>query len=267
MKLRELMDIPGQLPWPLRFPSLDPRQVPTGRDYIPFLQARDVTGKGSIASDNPYSKCSTNSVPSHSGLEQRIQLACFFCPHILDIRAQYYYSDTAMDVRIANGYVPRRNELPTFDLMLTILSPWTKKIVYHVVAVKPDDLHDDQAVKRRKERDENACAPYGFTYELLGAKDFSDIECGNYGALFGHFRYQNLDACYVPARNFARLVNSSTAQGSADRVLGMVGKRFGAGLHDAYRLFAAAVFFGFVRLDMTRPFRPQKELVILSRRR
>ncbi|AXW34801.1 hypothetical protein CJO88_16650 [Ralstonia solanacearum] len=234
--------------------------------YRPFLRARDVSGQRSIASDNPFSKHGNGSVPAHASQEQRIQLACFFCPHVLDIRSQYYYCDDEMDQRILNGYIPVRNKLPTLDLMLTINCPSTKRIVYHAINVKPVGRQKDKDVQSRITRDRKFCDRLGFTYEMLSKEDFPDVELGNHWALFGQLRYQNLDAIHVPAKEFARFLNGSTASGTADRVLGMVGRRYGVNLADSYRLFAAATFFGFVRLDMNYVFASDMELMLLRGR-
>lgn len=263
MRLRELMTIPGHLCWPLDMPSVDPWEVDTGVNYRPFLRARDVSGRGSIASDNPFSKHGHASVPAHASQEQRIQLACFFCPHVLDIRSQYYYCDDEMDQRILNGHIPARNKLPTLDLMLTILCPLTRRVVYHAINVKPKGRQKDKDVQNRIARDLRFCERVGSTYEMLSKEDFPDVELGNHWALFSQLRHQDLDAIHVPAKDFARILNGSTAKGTADRVLGMVGRRFGAGLDDSYRLFAAATFFGFIRLDMNYVYAPDNELMIL----
>ncbi|NOV24737.1 hypothetical protein E5S69_14600 [Cupriavidus necator] len=256
------MKQPGQLPWPLNVPSVDPYGVDGGAAYVPHLLARDVKG-WSIPSDNPFSKNGFASVPAHSEQEQRVQLACFFCPHVLDIRAQYYYTDDEMDWRILNGNRPGRKELPTLDLMLTINCPWTNKVVYHAISVKHEDRRDDDKEKRRMNRDIEFCKQYGFTFEMLGSDSFPETEAGNHWALFSFLRYQNLNDLYKPAREFSHFLNTSKAQGTADKVLGRIGKRFGLDVEDSYRLFAAAVFFGFVRMDMTHPLEADEKLVIM----
>lgn len=266
MNLRHLLAFPGQLRWPLNLPSVDPWEIEAGEEYQPFLRARDVTGKKTeyIVSDNPFAKYGTGAVPAHAGQEQRIQLAAFFCPHVLDIRSQYYYGDEETDRLLVLRAITDRNQLPTLDLMLTILCPWTRRIVYHAINVKPKEMQRGKAFKNRVARDLAFCNRWGFTYEVLCQEEFSKLELGNHWALFSRLRFLNRDAVYRPAWEFARMLNSSTASGTADRVLGMVGRRFGVGLDNSHRLFAAAVFFGFVRLDMGHMFRSDKELVLLG---
>ncbi|WP_230851072.1 DUF3644 domain-containing protein, partial [Ralstonia solanacearum] len=75
-------------------------------------------------------RAGNGSVPAHASQEQRIQLACFFCPHVVDIRSQYYYCDDEMDQRILNGYIPVRNKLPTLDLMLTITRQALQRLLF-----------------------------------------------------------------------------------------------------------------------------------------
>lgn len=265
MRLRDLMACPGQLRWPLNLPSVDPWEIEAGEEYQPFLRARDVTGKRihNIVSDNPFAKYGSGVVPAHAGQEQRIQLAAFFCPHVLDIRPQYYYGDEDTDRLILLNAITDRNQLPTLDLVLTILCPWTRRVVYHAINVKPKEMQKGVPFERRVARDLAFCNRWRFTYEVQSQEDFPKLELGNHWALFSQLRFQNRDAIYQSAREFARLLNSSTASGTADRVLGMVGRRFGVGLGDSYRLFAAAAFFGFVRLDMSHMFHSNKKLVLL----
>ncbi|KXV09521.1 hypothetical protein CR51_10225 [Caballeronia megalochromosomata] len=77
----------------------------------------------------------------------------------------------------------------------------------------------------------------------------SDTEYSNYLFLNQLMLYTNVSDYCFNAYLFARNLMRSSAGGSLDRVVGMMGRRIGFSLDDSYRLFAVAIFLGYLEPD------------------
>lgn len=246
LRLRELTGRPI-LQWPIQLPTVDPRGVPMGRDFECWKKARE--GRTGI-SGNWYSIKTGRMNACHSMLEARIHAYLDMCPFVVEFRTQY---PSWSQEEYARYYESQKrfpkNKVMTIDFMITLRLPGSPHYLYHGISGKRKaDIAVPKTI-RRHGREVSQISAWGSTHEVMDEFAIPDREFDNYLLLKQWFLWtdiaENMDAAY----EFAHAVKQSNAKGSLDRVLVMIGRRFGHDRDASYRLLGVAVFLGYLWLD------------------
>ncbi|MHA6881758.1 TnsA endonuclease N-terminal domain-containing protein [Ralstonia pseudosolanacearum] len=232
------------LVWPPRLPLRDSRGIPHGGQYVPFKRAVD--SKQGVGLEVPHvrwkRRCTLLSLH-----EFYAAYAFSFDGRIVDAREQYpFYAEDRIARRIEQGERIPVNELATLDFVLTLLV--RGQLVYHAVSIKPAARIDEPAVVRRHEREEAFCKRQGWSWESMSESAFNAVDFRNHALLATWLKATRLDDLMPLIPDFSRRVLRSQVSGSTERLLRLVTNRMAIGLNDGYRLFAAAVSLGWIRL-------------------
>ncbi|MFM0292128.1 hypothetical protein P0D68_03125 [Paraburkholderia sp. RL17-380-BIE-A] len=262
LPLRELAGSPI-LTWPILVPSRDARGVRTGSDFECWKKPQD--SKLGIAS---YQFCLKRQgvLNCHSGLEARLLAFFDFCPFVLEVRTQYpsWCRDEYSRYRDEGRRFPK-NKVMSIDFLLTLQIPGIPYPVYHGVSAKPFSMLEMKNVKRRHAKEISRLFSWSASHEVMHELTVPDSEYGNYLFLNSLMVHVDIERCWIEAHQFATDLMSSTAVGSMDRILGMLGNRRGYSLDDSYRLFAVAIFLGYLVVDHTFPLDVDESLNLVGR--
>lgn len=249
MKILEL-PLPFFTPANVMLPVRDAYGISHGTEYEAFKTARQgmistrATLRG-LKFRRRYEALSQN--------ELRPLLIFSFNPYVVDMRDQYpIYESACFDRAVAQGKRMRTSEVMTIDMLLTIVSPIDGSLHYHGISIKDSRARLDEFDERRRMREQAALEKRNWTFELLRGGEFSNIAYYNYFFLYRNVRETNVFEYYRPARDFSKIVVSSSLRGNLDGIMGRIAKRMGISLDLAYRLFSIATAFGFLTPDNTR---------------
>lgn len=250
MRLTELSSCPYGAPlvWPPRLPVRDARGIMHGDQYIPFKRATDTRqGVGLEVPDVRWKRRSTL-----LSLQELYAAYSFsFDGRIVDMREQYpFYSEDRIARRIEQGERIPANEVATLDFVLTLLV--RGQLVYHAVSIKPATKIDAPEVVRRHEREDAFCKRQGWSWESMNESSFNVVDFRNHALLAGWLKATRLEDLMPLIPDFSGRILRSQASGSTERLLRLVTNRMAIGLNDGYRLFAAAVSLGWIRLSSGR---------------
>ena len=260
LRLRELRGRPV-LKWPPRVPERDPRGIATGKNFECWKKAKD--GRTGI-SGHWYSVKTGCMQVCHSLLEARLRSYFDMCPFVVECRTQYPSWDREEYHRyyLAGKRFPK-NKVMTIDFMLTLAIPGLQYLTYHGVSAKPRAFTSEPSVVSRHKREAGAIWAWGSTHEIMDEYTVPDTEHENYLLLKKWFLWTDIGAHMERAQILAQAIKKSNAKGALDRTLPMIGKRFGFGRDDSYRLLAVAVFLGYLWLDHRFPLRVSEPLILL----
>lgn len=244
--LRELTGRPI-LQWPIQLSAADPRGVPTGRDFDCWKKARD--GRTGI-SGNWYSIKTGRMNACHSMLEARIHAYLDMCPFVVEFRTQYpsWSQEEYARYYEAEKRFPK-NKVMTIDFMVTLRIPGWPHYLYHGISGKRRAEIAVPRTIRRHRREVSQISLWGGTHEVMDEFTVPDREFDNYLLLKQWFLWTDIAEHMDAAYEFAHAVTQSKAKGSLDRVLAMIGRRFGHDRDASYRLLGVAVFLGYLWLD------------------
>lgn len=261
LKIRELTGQPI-LKWPIQIPDVDPRGVPLGPDFKCWKEARD--GKTGVSA-NWYSIKSGRYQPCHSHLESKLRAYFEMSPFVVACRTQYpsWDKDEYQRYSSSNMSFPT-NKVMTIDFMLTLSIPGIPFFLHHGVSGKPRGQIDLKPTKARHEREVDSLWKWGGTHEVCDEFTIQECEYSNYILLRSWLLWTDIEARMGDAELLAQALKKTKAQGSLDRILSMVGKRFGHSLNVTYRIFSVAVFLGHLRLNHRYALRPTMPLYILQ---
>ncbi|TCG05114.1 hypothetical protein BZM27_36080 [Paraburkholderia steynii] len=246
LRLRELTGRPT-LTWPIVVPPRDGRGIKTGVAFECWKKPQD--SRNGIASYQ-FSIKRQGVLNCHSGLEARLLLYFDFCPFVLEARTQY----PSWSREEYHRYVEERRRFPkqkvmSIDFMLTLRIPDLPYVVYHGVSAKPYSLIHTKSVEKRHEKEASRLSEWAASHEVMDEYTVSDTEYANYLLLNEWMIHVDIGRYWSAAFEFASDVMRSSATGSLDRILGMLGRRRGYNLNESYRLFAVAVFMGYLVVD------------------
>ncbi|MEC5407647.1 hypothetical protein VOM14_19030 [Paraburkholderia sp. MPAMCS5] len=238
------------LNWPIVLPETDPRGVLSADTFECWKKASD--SRIGVAGYY-YSFKGMGKVACHSWLEARLLRYFEMCPFVVEIRTQYPQWDRAefLEYCRSNSRYPD-NRLRTIDFMLRLCLPGLPYHIYHGVSAKPDAQLLDRKVITRHRKEADGLWEWGGTHEQMTELTVSELETTNYERLLTYMGQQSTDdirGLARPAAIFGRALKKSEAKGSMDRVVGMVGKRHGWSLNEAYRVMAIAFFLGHLQWD------------------
>ncbi|MGF6442604.1 hypothetical protein [Paraburkholderia youngii] len=234
------------LRWPIELPPHDPAGVSSAGEFQCWKKACD--SKIGIAGVY-FSRKSGGRASCHSFLEEKLLRYFEMCPFVVEIRTQYPSWDWSTYYRyVQSGRRMPTAKVMTIDFMLTLQIPGYPFRLYHGVSGKPLSLLTDDRVIERHDREAQQIWKWGCTHEVMTEWTVSGIEHINNRRLLSFMLHtDDLENYVVHAAELARALKATTAKGSLDRVLSMVGRRLGWGQRVAYRIFGIAHFLGYLR--------------------
>ncbi|WP_316679435.1 PDDEXK family nuclease [Ralstonia chuxiongensis] len=156
----------------------------------------------------------------------------------------------------------------TIDFMLALRIPGYPSVIYHGVSAKPSALVAEEKVVRRHNREAGALWTWAATHEVMTELTVSQQECANYRRLHAFMLHTDRIENYArDAQMLALALSGTTARGTLDRVLGMVGKRLGYDRRTAYRLFGVANFLGHLSWDHRFSVSPREPMMLMRSQR
>jgi hypothetical protein len=264
-RLREMDGSPA-LEWPPVLSEYDPRgHRSVGNGYVPGKNAK-ASRKG--LPGYFYSHKARGMVPHHSDLEKRLLTALELCPYVVEIRAQYQEWDEDYLAEVAQqGRRIARNKIMTIDIMVTLKIPGYPDVIYHAISGKPYALVGKQENQVRHTKERNKVDGWGTTHEVMTELTISQMEYSNNLLLLAYMRnVEDIKELAESAKALADALNRTRVRGTLDRVIKIVGRRFGWDLNTGYRIFAVANFLGHLvwnhdfKLALDKPMKLKKTL-------
>jgi len=259
-KLLELKR-PFATPKGIVLPSIDKYGWPHGDTYEALLKARTprlstrATFRG-MKFRRRYEALSLN--------EQRIFFSLGFHPYVIDVREQYgIYDIAAFWEAVRNDKRLRATDKMTIDAVVTYVLPGSSRLRYHGISIKGGTYVADKDALAREQREKEALAERGWTWELLRGDAVTDLEFSNNFMMYSTVRDQDVAYNYDEARWFASVVLKSRASGTMSSVLGRISRRVGISDDAAYRLFAVSAAYGFLTVDHSKPLRVDAPLCLI----
>ncbi|WP_414446768.1 hypothetical protein AB4851_08245 [Burkholderia sp. 22PA0099] len=187
-----------------------------------------------------------------------IQLSLMFNPYVLGFREQYpVVNDAAYQRAAEQGKRLPRSKLTTIDLLVTHLIPGSLDIHFHMVNVKHASFEPTgkklEADTRRQLKERRVADQSSWTWERLRSDSIPRQEVVNYAFLWSLTRTSKIRHLYDASSVLASQFRTHSVAGSLDETLKRRARSLNISLHEAYRLFASCVAYGFVTLDHTKP--------------
>ncbi|MGY6121545.1 TnsA endonuclease N-terminal domain-containing protein (plasmid) [Paraburkholderia strydomiana] len=258
-----ILDLPRPFATPpgVILPPVDEFGWPMGEDYAAILEARTpslstrATMRG-IKFHRRYEALSMG--------ELGIQVALMFNPYVIDFREQYgIYDERNYWKAKRQGKRMLRSHVMTIDIIVTYVLPHSKQLRYHGISVKHESYVASPSDLRREERERDAMAKRGWTWELMLSNAVPRMEIENYFLLRQMIRDTDVREWYGRAQDFAKVLLASSARASMASVLARLARRHGISCADAHRLFAVAVAYGFLTLDHTKRLAPELPIALI----
>ncbi len=189
-----------------------------------------------------------------------------FNPYIVDIREQYsVYKQEAFNRAMREGRRMPIKDRMTIDIIVTMINPVDGRLHYHGISIKAPGKVLTKEETARHQREEAALAERGWTWEWLRSDAFTDVHYFNCFWMYRTIREEDdVLAQYDVASEFAEYLLTRSTKGILSSVMTRVGNQLGISVHRAHELFCIAVSFGMLRVDHTKPLRPNAELHLLS---
>lgn len=255
------LNAPFVTPRDIELPPVDKYGMFHGSYYRPMDEARIPRGStrtvfSGLKFNRRFEALSTN--------ETRIITALQFHPYVVDVREQYATCDErTLHLALQRGERMKRLQMTTVDVVVTYILPHSKMLRYHTVSIKPADHVPDKADLARERKEVNFMTQLGSTWELMRGDAISKRQHVNNLVLMSYVLETDIYAWYDAAGKFSKiLLRSDTTKGMAGDVIERVGRRAGVSPSDAFRLFAVAAAFGFLRLDHSMPFSKDQGLFL-----
>lgn len=247
--LRRISGVPV-LTWPPALPATDVRGVRCGDFYTGMWRATKT--KISLGGEYAIRKaCYSASV--HSQLEARIVTYLEACPFVVEIRTQYPVWNREKWGDQFSPLIPK-SQLIAIDVMATLRIPGHQGFTYHAISVKPKAKLSEPRVIRRHEKEVRWIGQWKISHEIMTEETVPLQEYQNLKRLLGYIQHEdNIGALIPKAKAFALRLLETEAKGSLDRVLGMIGRRYGFSLNEAYALMAVAIYIGVLDWDHAKP--------------
>lgn len=193
-----------------------------------------------------------------------VLFALLFHPYVVDIREQYGVYDSERLMReIRAGRRMLRTDLMTLDVTVTYVLPGSRQLRYHTVSVKHGNYTPDDTDLKREQREREAMAARGWTWELVKRDALTAREWSNYFVLYRAVRDQNVEALYDRAQAFAQVVLASSLRKDMNSVLGRLARRLEISEALAHQLFSVAVAYGFLTIDHSEELRGDKPIALV----
>ena len=222
-----------------------------GAQYRPFLRVRDMRSIGNLrAVDSGVWSGRRHHLASHG--EYQIFKSLEGNAHILDIREQYLAASHEVLHAVLAGEEFSRNQVPTFDFVIT-LAPLERfgPLRYCVLSAKPLNLRETPGEIRRRKREIAFAERIGWSWSYINVP--TDCEVRNNEKLAGWCYGRDIDDGYTMARDLAALFYRTGSDKALRGKLAMLAKRIHVAEEDQWFIFAAAYYFGFLRIDHARP--------------
>lgn len=199
-----------------------------------------------------------------SGNEQRILFSLAFNPYVIDVRDQYGIYDVEALRRVqSEGERLLRTDLMTIDVIVTYVLPGSLKLHYHGISIKPANYVAEQAELDREQREQNALAPRGWTWELMRGDAVDPREFANNFVMYRTVRDQDVALNYDDAQWFAKRLLKSSARATMGSVIRRISGKLGISDDAAHQLFAVAVSYGFLTVDHSKDLRVDSPLHLI----
>jgi hypothetical protein len=255
------LPIPFETPPGMRLPGRDEFGIPYGKNYQSFKDARQA--RWSTRSTSKGLKFNRR-IEALSQNEERPSLAFQFNPYVLDARWQYpVYDQRKFDQAIRAGERMAANSVMTIDVILTLVLPPDNQIKNHGISIKDARHIFTEADIRRHDREREALAERGWTWECLRGNQFSRRTYANHFELYRSIRETNVLALYEKAKWFSEILLRSSLRGTYGKIMARIGNRLEISVDDAHRLFAVACAFGFVTIDHSEELRADSPLHLI----
>ncbi|MGH8777878.1 hypothetical protein [Paraburkholderia sp.] len=241
---------PFVTPRDIRLPPTDKYGWPHGVDYDALLKAR----QSSLSTRTTFRGLKfRRRYEALSGNEQRILFSLAFHPYVIDVRDQYGIYDVAALRRAqSKRELLLRTDLMTIDVIVTYVMPGSLELHYHGISIKDAKYVPNQAELDREQRERNALALRGWTWELMRGDAIGQREFVNNFGMYRTVRDQDVALNYDDAHWFANAFLRSSARGAMGSVLGRISRRLGISDDAAHQLFAVAVSYGFLTVDHSK---------------
>ncbi|MET2527150.1 hypothetical protein [Ralstonia pseudosolanacearum] len=241
-------------------PAYDSYGMPHGDLHSAFHKARTPMNStrstfANLKSDRRVEAISTN--------EQRVLYALMFHPYVIDFREQYAFcDDDALVGARRKGNRMLRTNMTTLDVVATYVTPGHPIPRYHAISVKgPFHVPTEKDI-RRERRERFYLEKLGWTSETLRGDEITDAHYFSCRNLYRMVRNTNVWSLYDDAGAFSKMLLNGSRKGAAATVVGRAARRFGVTPDDGYRLFAAAVAFGFLQLERTALFDFDRPIIL-----
>ncbi len=259
----KILELPRPFATPpdIILPPVDDFGWPHGEDYSALLEARTpslstrTTFRG-LKFARRYEALSIG--------ELWLLFALLFHPYVVDIREQYGVYDSARLMReMRAGRRMLRTDLMTLDVTVTYVLPGSRQLRYHTVSVKHGNYTPDETDLKREQREREAMAARGWTWELVKRDALTAREWSNYFVLYRAVRDQNVEALYERAQDFAQVVLRSSLRADMNSVLVRLARRLELTETLTHHLFSVAVAYGFLTIDHNKELRGDAPIALI----
>lgn len=237
---------------PLEMP-LDPRHIAGGDAYQPTLYAGY---DNSIGTGESIPGClNSRAYQSLSQLEMKFFHLAHLNPFVCDIREQYpACSDELFAKLIAEpSYRPARQEVPTFDFVLTLM-PEANAGPYRYVAinVKPASKLNEASTIRRFIRERHFCEQLGWSWYLVTERDIPEDAAENARKIYYWIKRDELGGSASDAERLGGWLAKNKESDTLMNLLTRSGRVLSLPSERMLHLFATACYLNIVQPDMRK---------------
>lgn len=244
------------LQFPCRLPP-DARGIPCGRNYPRFLRAgRDNTY--GTATNIPAKNLQPGRVlDALSTLEQHAIYSKLIDPSVLDVREQYPMYDPERIRKYLDDPSKRipRSLVPSLDIVVTRQSSSSSTgYTFEAICVKEFEELGKEEIQRRLIREQEFCASLNWSWTLFTRREVDEQQTKSARSVCMMARDADLMGLKDYALKIAPLILQKAGKVSLRRLKTLVAKAVEPDQLRADELIAAAILFGFVKLDLDAPF-------------
>ncbi|MCA8287320.1 TnsA endonuclease N-terminal domain-containing protein [Burkholderia vietnamiensis] len=244
-------------------PCYDERNIPLGRMYRPFIEAKDTTlGVG-------FSVPGVKAARTHeylSLLERKLHFLLELRHGVVDFREQYpLYDIDKLRSILANNPNPSRTSVMTIDVLVTETKSGWKDHRHTGLSVKYSNELTRQTTWRRLIREKEFCLKQGWGWSLVTEQHVDEMKWRMSRRIWRWMKNSDGGALADDAARIASILNTGNVRSAtADMRLSVAAKKMGCDLNQAYRLFGIAAVLGYVRVDTTQHIGPRWPLAIVE---
>lgn len=245
---------------PLLFPCQlppDARGIPCGRNYPRFLRAGRDNTSGTATNIPAKSLQPGRVLDALSMLERHAIYSKLIDPSVLDVREQYPMYDPARIRKYLDDPSKRipRSLVPSLDIVVTRQSSSTSSgYTFEAICVKEFEELGKKEVQRRLIREQEFCASLNWSWTLFTRREVVEQQTNSARSVCMMARDADLMSLKDHAQKIAPLIIRQAGKVNLRRLKTLVAKAAEPEQLRADELIAAAILFGFVKLDLDAPF-------------
>ncbi|WP_322024388.1 TnsA endonuclease N-terminal domain-containing protein [Burkholderia sp. BCC1977] len=242
-------------------PCYDERNIPLGRMYRPFIEAKDTTlGVG-------FSVPGVKTGRTHeylSLLERKLHFLLELRPEVVDLREQYplYDIDKIRSI-LANNPKPLRTSVMTIDVLVTETRSGWREHRHTGLSLKYSSELTKKTTWRRLIREKEFCLKQGWGWSLVTEQHIHEMKWRMSRRIWRWMKDSDGGTLADDAARIASILNTDNLRSStADTRLSAAAAKMGSDLNHAYRLLGVAAVLGYVSVDTTQHLGPRWPLAI-----